>query len=137
MVIADNHDAYWLRNLGHPKGWIEVWALPSGVSMITAHDRNDTARSRRMRSYLPRFEQAAAPDPEAGDWRSWEALLASGESAEGDQPTDAMAFATPAGFATVSSSLIALPAVGRKRRPLWRFAPGRPGEHAFADVELA
>jgi hypothetical protein len=137
MVVADNREAFWLRNLGHARGWIEAWPLPPGVSMITAHDRNDTSKSRRMRSYLPRFEQAAPPDPESGDWRSWEALLGSGDSADGDQPTDAMAFATPSGFATVSSSLIALPAVGRKRRPLWRFAPGRPGEHPFADVDMS
>jgi hypothetical protein len=136
MVVADNRDAFWLRNLGHPRGWIEVWPLPPGLSMITANDRNDTAKSRRMRAYLPRFEQAVPPDPESGDWRSWEALLGSGDSAAGDQPTDAMAFTTASGFATVSSSLVALPAVGRKRRPLWRFAPGRPGEHPFADVQL-
>ena len=43
MVVADNRDAFWLRNLGHAKGWIEAWPLPPGVSMITAHDRNDTA----------------------------------------------------------------------------------------------
>jgi len=136
MVIADNRDAYWLRNLGHAGGWIETWPLPPGVSMITAHDRNDTVKSRRMRSYLPRFEQATPPAPEANDWKSWEALLASADSGEGDAPTDAMAFATPSGFATVSSSLIALPAAGSKRRPIWRFAPGHPGEHPFSDVRL-
>jgi len=136
MVIADSRDAFWLRNLGHPKGWIEVWPLPPGVSMITAHDRNDAGKSARIRSYLPRFEQAPAPDPEANDWRSWEALLASGDSASGNAPTDAMAFATESGFATVSSSLIALPAAGRKCRPLWRFASGRPGEHPFETVAV-
>jgi hypothetical protein len=136
IVVADNRDAFWLRNLGHANGWVEVWPLPPGVSMITAHDRNDTAGSRRIRSYLPRFEQAAPPDPENGEWHSWEALLASGDPVESDQPTDAMAFSTPSGFATVSSSVIALPAVGPKRRPLWRFASGRPGEHPFADVDL-
>jgi len=136
MVIADNRDAFWLRNLGHAKGWIEVWPLPPGVSMITAHDLNDAARSRRIRTYLPRFQEAAPPDPEAGDWRSWEALLGSSDHAADDQPTDAMAFATASGFGTLSSSLIALPAAGRRRRPLWRFAPGRPGEHPFADVTL-
>jgi uncharacterized protein with NRDE domain len=136
MVIADNRDALWLRNLGHPQGWVEVQPLPPGLSMITAHDLNDTAKSPRIRTYLPRFASAAAPDPEAGDWRTWESLLSSGEVATGAPVTDAMAFTTDTGFATVSSSLLALPAVGRKRRPIWRFAPGRPDQHAFADVKL-
>ena len=121
----------------YPRSCIRCIPFTPGVSMVTAHDRNDTARSRRMRSYLPRFEQAAPPDPEAGGWQSWEALLGSGDHTAGDEPTDAMAFTTPSGFATVSSSLIALPAIGRrKRRPHWRFAPGRPGEQPFADVDL-
>jgi len=136
MVIADNRDAFWLRSLGHAKGWIEVWPLPPGVSMVTAHDRNDIAKSRRMRTFLPRFEASAPPDPESGDWRSWEGLLGSGEHGADDQPTDAMAFMTTSGFATVSSSLIALPAVGRQRRPIWRFAPGRPAEQSFVPVAL-
>jgi hypothetical protein len=134
MVVADNREAFWLRNLGHAQGWVEVRPLPPGLSMITAHDRNDTAMSRRMRTYLPRFEQAAAPDPEADDWQAWETLLASTDS--GAAATDAMAFATDSGFATVSSSLLALPAPGRKRRPVWRFAAGRPDRHPFVGVSL-
>ncbi len=134
MVIADNRDAFWLRNLGHAQGWVEVQPLPRGLSMITAYDLNDIAMSQRMRTYLPRFEQAAAPDPEEGDWRAWESLLGSSDS--NAAATDAMAFATDGGFATVSSSLLALPAPGRKRRRLWRFAPGRPDRHPFAEVQL-
>jgi uncharacterized protein with NRDE domain len=137
MVIADNRDAFWLRNLGHPQGWVEVQPLPPGLSMITAHDLNDTATSQRIRTYLPRFASALPPDPETGDWRAWESLLGSGEVPAGAPATDAMAFTTDSGFATVSSSLLALPAPGRKRRPVWRFAPGRPDQHAFADVKLA
>src|SRR5215475_5745791 len=95
MVIADNRDAFWLRNLGHAQGWIEVWPLPPGISMVTAHDRNDTGKSARIRRYLPRFEQATPPDPAVGDWLAWEALLGSGDQTAGDLATDAMAFATP------------------------------------------
>ena len=137
MVIADNRDAFWLRNLGHPQGWVEAEPLTPGLSMITAHDLNDTTKSARIRAFLPRFAAASAPDPEAGDWRSWESLLGSSEVAAGAPVTDGMAFTTDSGFATVSSSLLALPALGRKRRPIWRFAPGRPGQHPFADVDLA
>jgi hypothetical protein len=136
MIVADNRDAFWLRNLGHAQGWIEVQPLPPGLSMVTAHDRNDTAKSSRMRTYLPRFEQATAPDPEAGDWRAWESLLGSSEVEAGALATDAMAFTAEGGFATVSSSLLALPAAGSQRRPIWRFAPGRPDQHPFVDVNL-
>ncbi len=136
MVVADNRDAFWLRNLGHPQGWVEAQPLPPGLSMITAHDLNDTAKSPRIRTYMPRFASVQPPDPETGDWRSWESLLSSGEAAAGAPATDAMAFTTDSGFATVSSSLLALPALGRKRRPVWRFAPGRPDQHPFADVNL-
>jgi hypothetical protein len=136
MVVADNRNAFWLRNLGHAQGWVEVQPLPPGLSMITAHDLNDTAKSPRIRAYLPRFAAAAAPDPETGDWRSWESLLSSSEVAAGAPVTDAMAFGTDSGFATVSSSLLALPVPGRKRRPVWRFAPGRPDRHPYRDVNL-
>jgi hypothetical protein len=136
LVIADNRDAFWLRNLGHREGWIDVWELPPGLSMITAYDRNDPA-SGRIRSYLPRFEAAPVPDPTTGDWAAWESLLASREFAAGGNPTDAMAIVTDWGFETVSSALIALPAPSAPpRRPVWRFAPGRAGEFPFEDVRL-
>lgn len=136
MVVADNSDAYWLRSLGHANGWVDAWALPAGISMVTAYDRNDIARSRRMRSYLPRFHEAPAPEPETGDWRAWEALLGSGEAEPGGEPTDAMAFATAGGFGTLSSSLIALSAMRRPRPPIWRFAAGHPGSYPFEDIAL-
>src|SRR5262244_3264568 len=84
MVIADNRDAFWLRHRGGGDP-VEVLALPEGLSMITAHDRNDAAGSGRIRAYLPRFRAAAAPEPGmAGDtgWAAWEALLASRDQAD-------------------------------------------------------
>lgn len=137
MVVADNRDAYWLRNDGRT---VEVLALPEGLSMITAHDRNDT-ESARIRFHLPRFAEAPAPDPDSGDWRSWEDLLASREHAPDAGPRGAMTVVTESGFGTVSGSLIALPAIGltrdgRPARPLWRFAAGRPGETPWRPVEL-
>ncbi len=48
-----------------------------------------------------------------------------------------MAIVTDFGFGTVSGSLIALPAPGvGGRRPIWRFAPGRPGATPYGPVEL-
>jgi len=136
MVIADNRNAFWLRHLGEGAAGVEVMPLPPGLSMITAHDRNDEAGSARVRVYLPRFRTAAPPDPDRGDWREWETLLSSRESATEGNPYDAMAIRSPSGFGTTSSSLIALPSADPegKRRPIWRFAPGLPGEVPFEPV---
>ena len=134
MVVADERDAFWLRSAGE-KG-VEVMALPEGLSMITAYDRNDTADP-RIRDYLPRFEAAPAPDPGAGEWASWTALLASREHGPGDGPGDAMNVVTDTGFGTVSSSLIAFPSYASEGvGPLWLFAPGGPDEVAFEAVTL-
>ena len=71
MVVADNRDAFWLRNLG---ATVEAEALPPGISMMTASDRNDL-NSSRIRWYLPRWQDAAAPDPDRGEWAAWQDLL--------------------------------------------------------------
>jgi uncharacterized protein with NRDE domain len=138
LVVADDRDAFWLchRDDGSGDG-IEVRPLPPGLSMLTAHDLDDPA-SPRIRHYLPRFREAATPEPDRDDWRDWEQLLASREHDAGAGPGGAMNIETDSDFGTMSSSLIALPstaaAVGLRQR--WRFAPGRPGEVAYAAVEL-
>jgi hypothetical protein len=140
-VIADRRDAYWLRSAGAGDGRgrgaaVEVMALPVGLSMITAYDRNDT-RSQRMRLYLPRFAEARPPDPAGDDWRSWQALLESRLHDADAGPEGAMTVVTDSGFGTVSSSLIALPrAALEDQAPRWLFADGRPGEVAYERVVL-
>jgi hypothetical protein len=131
LVMADTRDAIWLCNLGDR---IKVEALPPGISMITAHDRNDTANSRRIRHFLPLFESATPPDPQAGDWRAWEALMASRQFAEGGGVYDAMTIAGKDGFETLSSALMALPAAGSEHKAIWRFAAGRPDTTAYRPV---
>lgn len=140
MVVADNRDAYWLRNLGTPEARvIEVRPLPLGLSMLTADDLNDPA-SPRIARHLPDFEAAAPPEPDdtapdGGDWAAWQAILArTAPRAEAAMTVER------GGFQTVSSSLIALPAppqstTARPARPVWLFAPGRPDSHAFAPLE--
>ncbi len=135
LVIADAAQAFWLSSPGG--GAVSAAAIPEGVSMITAHDLNDIA-SPRIRRFLPQFEAAAAPDPETGDWAAWQALMGEGG---GKGAEESMSFAPDVtgsdGFATVSSSLIALPAPGRPGvKPKWLFAPGRPDETAYEAVTL-
>jgi len=138
MVIADNRDAWWLRNLGPEEGAgvIEVKPLPAGVSMITAHDRNDRT-SPRIRRFLPRFDAAPPPDPERGDWTAWATLMASRDHGPEEGPGAAMSIETETGFGTVSSALVALPAPKLPpRKPVFLFAAGRPGEAPYEQVAL-
>jgi len=139
MIIADCREAFWIRarhagNGGSAGGTVEVSELPPGLSMITAYDRNDTD-SPRIRKHLPLFEAAKAPDPATGDWSEWKALLASKEHDPDTGPGGAVCVETDTGFGTVSSSLIALPAEGLTDvKPVWLFAPGKPGENCYAPV---
>jgi hypothetical protein len=103
--------------------------------MLTAHDLNDTS-SRRIGHFLLLFRAASAPDPERDDWRSWQGLLASRQHGAGAGPGDAMTVVGEDGFGTLSSALIALPAPGRDRRPIWRFSAGRPDVAPFLPVAM-
>jgi uncharacterized protein with NRDE domain len=134
MVVADNRDAYWLRNRGEPDTRvIEVAPVPDGLSMLTAYDLNDPESPRGAR-HRAAFEAAAPPDPDAGDWSAWQEILARSEAG-----SEAAMTVERGGFQTVSSSLLALPAAPlsaaeRPRRPVWLFAPGRPDRHAYAPL---
>ncbi len=141
LLVVDDRDAFWLRSAGGETGrdgpaGIEVIELPPGLSMFTAYDRNDPL-SPRMRMYLPQFEAAKPPDPGTGDWSAWTSLLASRLHDAEAGPGGAMNVATEAGFGTVSSSLIALPAAGRKDAgAVWLFAAGPPGDAPFEKISL-
>jgi len=134
LVIADNRDSYWLaaRNGAYS---VESRAIPEGYSLFTSQDRNEL-RAPRIATYLPRFEAAAVPDPEHGEWSSWEALLAARLEDDQTQFDDAMCIVTERGYGTVSSSLIALPAPAPAARAHWRFADGRPDITSYERISL-
>lgn len=136
MAIADERDAFWVRSTG--EGRTLVTPIPEGVSILTAWDLNDTVMSDRTRHYLPRFHTAAPPDPAAADWSVWEGLFGSEDTAPGVRdPNGAMRVVTEWGFATVSSSLIAVPASdGSGRKPIWRFAPIWPEPKPYELVAM-
>lgn len=139
MVVADAREAFWLCSRGGGEA-VRMAPVPEGLSMLTAHDLNDTT-SARIRHFKPLFEAAPAPDPETGDWSPWQKLMGSrGEERTGEkesEPEGAMTFATKTGFGTVSSSLLALPDPARPdAKPQWLFAPGPPDETPYGAVEL-
>jgi uncharacterized protein with NRDE domain len=143
MIVADHAQGFWVRAFhGNGSGngagradRIDVTEVPPGLSMLTAYDLNDTT-SPRMRRYLPRFAEAAVPDPEAGNWTEWIALLADTRHDSAAGPGGAMRIITETGFGTVSSSLLALPAEGLGAQPIWLFAAGPPGVATYAPVRL-
>lgn len=135
LVIADNRDAFWLSATENATR-VAVERVPAGISMLTAHDLNERS-SPRIRTYRPRFVDAAEPDPAAGDWKAWQRLFESRLYDPDDGPRGAMTIVTDKGFGTVSSSLIALPGVeNADAEPVWLFASGRPGEVPWAEIEL-
>ena len=152
LVVADRQAAVWLRHLGPEAGrGPEARPLPAGLTLLTAGDRNDLS-SPRIRRYLPRLQAAEPPDPEAGDWTAWQAILADRGDPEAPNPMAdpmaAMNLGLPSGFGTVSSSLIALrqkpggqkpggqkPA-GRGPDLRWLFAAGRPDELPYLPMNL-
>jgi hypothetical protein len=132
MVVADNREAYWLRSRGKT---IEIEALPEGISMITAHDRNDSGSS-RIRHYLPRWQSAELPAPPDAGWTAWQELLLCRDHEPDGSATDAMYIVSETGFGTVSSSLIALPAPGLVTTPVWLFGASRSAPAEWARIQF-
>lgn len=125
MVIADAAEAYFLRGLGRGAPGDEI--LPEGLHMVTARDPDDLS-SPRVARHLPRLRAAEPPVPPDG-WASWQAILA-----DRSGPVESQINVVPhGGFATVCSSLIALP---RHGKAVWRFAAGPPHAAAFETVLL-
>jgi uncharacterized protein with NRDE domain len=139
--VVDQHAGYWFRGIHNgdqslSEGHIDAFELETGISLITAHDRNDIS-SARIRRYLPLFERARKPNPDANQWEDWINLLSSQETEPGSSPKSAMNVVTGTGFGTVSSSLIALPSNSDgTRRPIWLFAGQPPDQAVFERVVL-
>ena len=122
LVLADRMGALFVRGSGHGRPVVQT--LPPGVSMVTAHDPNDPD-SPRVERHLARFRHAAPPDP--GLWDAWRAILSDRAGSPGEQ----INVISRGGFGTVSSSYLAIPAVGD---PVWLFAAGPPDEAPFDPV---
>jgi hypothetical protein len=124
LVLADRTGAVFVRGLGH--GHAEVQPFAPGLHMVTAHDPDDPD-SPRVARHLARFRAAQPPEP--GDWQAWQTSLADRSGPSGEQ----INVVPRAGFGTVCSSLLALPAAGP---PIWQFAPGAPHAAPFQPLTL-
>jgi uncharacterized protein with NRDE domain len=137
LMLADNRDAYWLRH-PDPSGTLPITAtaLGPGLAMIAAGDL-DGEDTPRLKRYRPLFASAPPPDPARGDWAAWQDLLTDDKPLVNGDAQTAMRFTTDRGFATVSSSLIALPAVDKPDlRPIYRFAAHQPESAPWQEVAL-
>ena len=131
LIIADERDGFWLRNAAGTR--IELRPLKDGLSMIAAGELDDIG-SRRIELALPAFRAWPPPEPDGDDWAAWESLLGSTRAPPGELPTAAMRFRTD-GYGTVSSAIIALPALDElDRRPIFRFAGWLPEVTPWRDV---
>ena len=125
LVLADATGAIFVRGAGHGRPHVQM--LAPGTHMVTAHDPNDP-ESPRVARHLTRFERADPPSPD--DWRAWTDILSDRLGDAGEQ----INVIPRAGFGTVCSSLLALPAAGA---PIWLFAAGPPHVAAFHPVNPA
>jgi uncharacterized protein with NRDE domain len=133
LMVADVHDAYWLRHGGD--GEIRVHPIAPGLHMLSATEMNDPGYP-RIHAYIDRFRAAEPPEPDAGRWEAWKTLLAERGFPEDAGPGAAMNLAPNDGFGTVSSALIALPAPGSGTEPVWLHAEGPPDRAPFLPVDL-
>jgi uncharacterized protein with NRDE domain len=124
MVVADRRGAMFIRGLGRGRPAARV--LAPGLHMITAHDPDDPD-SPRVARHLARFRTAVPPD--ADQWQSWSKILAD----RAGSPAEQINVVPRAGFGTICSSLIALPAT---LAPIWLFAAGPPDVAPFLPVDL-
>ena len=99
--------------------------------MLTAYDLDDMA-SPRVRRHLPLFRAAPVPEPACGRWSGWIERLADRSTESTVIESGAMTIGAGSGFATVSSSLIALE--NQKSTPIWMFAAGQPDKVSFDQV---
>ena len=133
MVVADNRHALYVTHRGDGRA-VQIRGLNEGLTMLTSREPDDPS-SPRIAFYRARFVAAPPPDPDRGDWKAWEALMASRERAADVGPEGAMSFVLPSGFGTVSSTLAALPAIGRTGvKPVFRFAAGPPDQAPYRDL---
>lgn len=120
MVLADRSGAWFIKGVG--RGRPQAQPLLPGISMVTAHDPNDLDSPRTAR-HLVRFQAADS------SWDAWHMILSDRDGDAAEQ----LNVVPRAGFGTVSSSFLTLPADGD---PTWLFAAGPPHEAPFLPVTL-
>jgi uncharacterized protein with NRDE domain len=137
VFVGDPGSAFWLRGRDRDgPAAIELLKVPPGLHMLTAHELDDN-RDARIRTYFSQFLDARVPEPDDGNWKEWQSLLASRIYPSADGPAAAMNVELSDGFGTVSSHLVAIPRhPGFERKPVFLFADGPPDQARFEQVAI-
>ncbi|MBV9438937.1 MAG: hypothetical protein JOZ24_02980, partial [Candidatus Eremiobacteraeota bacterium] len=122
LLVADREAAFVATCDGHA---LAVQRLAPGAHMLTP-EGVDVSGAPRVDAYAEAFRAAAPPDPERGDWAAWIELL---RREDREDPHRAMTVVTDAGFGTVASTLVAIPAPAQA--PIVLFASGPPTRTPF------
>ena len=125
LLVADRETAHAVSS---DERTIRVDVLAPGHHMVTP-EGCDAAGSPRFEAHFPAFRAAPPPVPPR-DWEDWIELL---RHADDDDPHRAMTVVTDAGFGTVCSALLALPAAPQET-PLLMFANGPPTRVPYEPV---
>src|SRR5205085_2057192 len=133
VIIGANRDEMIDRAAKPPgRHWPDRTEVVAGLDLFAG--QIDDLRPRRLELALPAFRAWPAPDPDKGDWDAWQNLLGSTAAPAGEPASAAMRFRTD-GYGTVSSALIALPAIAiAERRPIFRYAEWLPHETPWQQV---
>lgn len=141
LFVGDAREAFWISSVNeYGEPGMRLGDIPVGLSLLTDHDLND-ASSPRVSRYLPEFRAAAEPvlseDATQDDWSTWIELLSAREFEGEAGPKGAMNIERSDGFATVCSSLMAIPSMALfPQKPRWIFAAGSPDKVPFEPVQL-
>ncbi|MCW8947335.1 MAG: NRDE family protein [Sedimenticola sp.] len=137
LFIGDNQLCYWIRNRDDDQqNQLESFPIAPGLHMLASRELDDPSHP-RIKHWLPHFQASELPVPEKQQWESWSLLLAAKAPANSPDGHDAMNMDLPIGFATVSSSLIALPAASTEREPIWLYADGAPDQATFNPIKFS
>lgn len=137
LFIGDRTQGFWLRSQDHGENSrLECFEIEPGLHMLTSRELDDVSHP-RIRHWLPRFRSATPPRPEQQSWQAWRALLSARSAGDPATPHAAMNMDLPGGFATVSSSLIALPRSPGQDDPVWLYADGAPDQAEFVPINVA
>lgn len=137
LFIGDREHCFWLCNREDGDiNRLHAFTIDPGLHMLASRELDDPGHP-RIGYWLPHFREAATPDPEQDDWREWIELLSARSGGQPTHPHAAMNMDLPIGFATVSSSLIALPRDNAGASPIWLYADGAPDQASFLPVDLA
>jgi len=135
LFIANNKNAYWIKNTGKNKVTINL--ISEGRHFLDSYDLN-SKKSDRYNNNINKFNSLKDPDPDKSDWKEWIDFLAS-TSHPKNKPLAAMNISNSYNnnYGTLSSSIIALPSdneLKKNNKPIFLFNKTTPDKNNFYNI---